>query len=63
MLPEGVTYQASWVELTGSRCYQLMEAPGVEWIQGWVARWADLVSFEIIPVVTSAEFWTRANAR
>jgi hypothetical protein len=27
MLPEGVTYHASWVDLTGVRCFQIMEAP------------------------------------
>jgi hypothetical protein len=25
MLPEGVTYQASWVAASGERCFQLME--------------------------------------
>jgi hypothetical protein len=27
MLPDGVTYQASWIDETGSRCFQIMEAP------------------------------------
>ena len=26
MLPEGVTYHASWVEPSGVRCFQIMEA-------------------------------------
>src|ERR1035438_2874958 len=57
MLPEGVTYQASWMEPTGSRCFQIMEAPRLEALNVWVERWDDLAAFEIIPVVTSAEFW------
>ena len=57
MLPEGVVYQASWMETTGSRCFQIMEAPNVEALGAWVRRWDDLVDFEIVPVVTSADFW------
>ncbi len=30
MLPEGATYQASWVDSKGTRCFQLMEAPHPE---------------------------------
>jgi len=57
MLPEGVTYQASWMEPTGGRCFQTMEAPSLEALNVWVGRWHDLVAFEIIPVVPSADFW------
>ena len=59
MLPEGVTYHASWIDSTGDRCFQLMEGPNTDSLQPWVARWNDLVHFEIVPVVTSAEFWPR----
>src|SRR5271168_3411748 len=27
MLPEGVVYLASWMEASGARCFQIMEAP------------------------------------
>ena len=57
MLPKGVTYQASWMEPTGGRCFQIMEAPSLDALNVWVERWNDLVDFEIIPVVSSAEFW------
>ena len=57
MLPEGVTYQASWLEPTGRRCFQIMEAPSIKALNVWVDRWNDLVDFEIVPVVPSAEFW------
>ena len=61
MLPDGVTYQASWMEATGSRCFQIMEAPGLEALSAWVRRWDDLVDFEIVPVLTSADFWGRSR--
>lgn len=61
MLPEGVTYHASWVDSTGSRCFQLMEAPDEESLQVWVGRWQDLVDFEIVRVLPSREFWSRVT--
>ena len=56
MLPPGVTYVNSWVETSGRVCYQIMEAPGEEWLAEWTSNWQDLVDFEIIPVMTSTEF-------
>lgn len=57
MLPEGVVYHASWVDPQGLRCYQVKEAPDRESLNAWVLRWDDLIDFEIIPVLTSADFW------
>jgi hypothetical protein len=59
MLPEGIVYQASWMEETGARCFQIMDAVSLAASQVWIARWDDLVEFEIVPVLTSAEFWER----
>ena len=60
MLPEGVTYHVSWVESTGRRCFQVMEAPDREALNAWISRWDDLVEFEIVPVLPSADFWAQA---
>jgi hypothetical protein len=57
MLPDGVAYHVSWVEPSGRRCFQVMEADSPELLAVWTARWNDLVDFEIIPVLTSADFW------
>ena len=59
MLPPGVTYQASWMETSGSKCFQLMETPTPEALNEWIVQWNDLVDFEIIPLVSSAEYWAR----
>jgi hypothetical protein len=59
MLPEDVIYHASWVDSTGARCFQLMEAPNPEALAAWTSRWDDLVEFEIVPVLTSADFWSK----
>ncbi len=63
MLPSDVSYHASWVDAAGARCFQIMEAPREESLADWVSRWDDLVEFEIVPVVTSAEFWSKPQSK
>ena len=55
MLPEGLKYIDSWIEPNFSRCFQVMECDDPRLLQQWVAHWRDLVEFEIVPVVPSAE--------
>ena len=62
MLPEGVTYHASWIDAPNSRCFQIMEASDREPLDPWIAAWNDLVDFEVVPVQTSAEFWATVQA-
>ena len=57
MLPEDVTYDASWMVLDGGRCFQVMEAPDQETLMTWVRRWDDIVDFEVVPVLTSQQYW------
>lgn len=61
MLPEGVSHHASWVDLTGARCFQVMESPNMESLNSWIIRWEDLIDFEIVPVLTSADFWAKSS--
>lgn len=55
MIPPGLAYVSSWVEPDFSRCFQLMECDDPALIDRWIAEWADLVDFEVVPVITSAE--------
>ncbi len=55
MMPEGLSYVESWVEEGFGRCFQLMECEDASLFREWVARWDDLVEFEIVPVVTTRE--------
>jgi hypothetical protein len=56
MLPAGVTYVDSWIDARDrSRCYQLMEADAAEDLEPWMRAWEDLVEFEVVPVISSAE--------
>jgi hypothetical protein len=55
MAPEGVSYVASWVSHDLTHCYQVMECADRALLDAWIARWADIVEFEVIPVMSSAE--------
>jgi hypothetical protein len=55
MMPDGLKYIDSWVEASFNRCFQLMECDDPVLFQQWIAKWQDLMEFEIVPVVPSAE--------
>lgn len=55
MAPNGLTYIGSWVTSDMSRCYQVMECAERELLEDWMAHWSDLVRFEVVPLITSAE--------
>jgi uncharacterized protein DUF3303 len=55
MAPADVHYVSSWVDLEFRRCFQIMEADSESALREWTRHWDDLVSFEIVPVRTSAE--------
>ena len=55
MMPEGLKYIDSWTEANFNRCFQLMECDDRRALEQWVARWEDLIDFEIVPVVLSKE--------
>jgi hypothetical protein len=55
MLPDGLKYVDSWVEVSHGRCFQLMECDDAGLFRQWAARWDDLVDFEIVPVRSSKE--------
>jgi hypothetical protein len=54
-LPEGLNYLDSWIEPSFERCFQLMECNDAALLQQWIAAWGDLMAFEIVPVVPSAQ--------
>lgn len=54
-MPDGLRYVDSWVEANFARCFQLMECDDLTLLMTWIANWSDLVDFEVVPVVTSAQ--------
>ncbi len=57
LLPEKVQYLGSWLTPDGRTCYQIMSCDLASDLDPWIKRWKDLVHFEVIPVVESAQFW------
>lgn len=55
MMPEGLHYLDSWVDIESGRCFQLMETDDPALFEKWTDNWKDLVDFEIVPVTGSAE--------
>ena len=55
LAPEGLNYVSSWVTEDHTRCYQVMETEERALLDEWISHWTDLVEFEVIPVITSAE--------
>ena len=55
MAPEGLRYVSSMVSGDGRRCWQLMECDDPTLLDEWMRHWSDLVDFEVVPVIASAE--------
>ena len=55
LAPEGLRYVSSWVTEDLKQCFQVMECEDRDLLDAWVSRWNDLVEFEIISVITSAQ--------
>lgn len=54
LAPAGLHYVNSWVTPDLAHCYQVMECDDRALLDEWIANWADLTDFEVIPVLTSA---------
>ena len=63
MAPAGLRYIDSWVSTDLARCYQVMECDDRALLDAWMAAWADLVTFEVHPVITSAEAAAKSAGR
>jgi hypothetical protein len=55
LAPDGLRYVNSWVTSDLQRCYQVMECDDRRLLDAWIEQWADLVDFEVVAVITSAE--------
>ena len=55
LAPEGLHYVSSWVDEKFERCFQLMEADDRALLDQWIARWSDIVTFDVYPVMPSQE--------
>ena len=59
LMPEGLRFVSSWITEDLTRCYQVVEATEREALNEWMAHWADLVDFEVHPVLSSGQVQER----
>ncbi len=59
LAPEGLQYVSSVVSADGRTCFQVMESPDPRLLEEWMSAWRDLVSFEVVPVISSTEATNR----
>jgi len=55
LAPDGLRYVGSWVSDDLSRCFQIMECDDRALLDEWMSHWEDIVDFEVIPAMSSAE--------
>jgi hypothetical protein len=55
LMPDGLEYVSSWIDLDFKICYQLMRTEDFALFDKWIDNWRDLMQFEIVAVRTSAE--------
>ena len=55
MMPDGLKYLSSWIDLDFKICWQLMQTEDFALFDQWIGNWRDLMDFEVVPVRTSAE--------
>jgi uncharacterized protein DUF3303 len=63
LVPDGLSYVASWVDEKLDRCYQLMETEDPALLDQWIANWSDIVAFDVHRVISSSEAAERIAPR
>jgi hypothetical protein len=55
MTPAGLEYVSSWISHDLTICWQIMQTEEPAVLKEWIRCWDDLITFQIFPVLTSAE--------
>ena len=55
LAPEGLRYLSSWVDEKLERCFQIMETADRNLLDEWIAKWSDIVEFDVLPVLSSKD--------
>ena len=59
LMPDGLAFVSSWITEDLTRCYQVVESADRGALDEWMRRWADLVDFEVHPVLSSGQVQER----
>lgn len=63
LAPAGLEYINSWVSEDLTKCFQIMKTDDRLLLDTWIATWSDLVDFDVVPVIESAEAAEKVAAR
>src|SRR5437660_6468207 len=63
MMPAGLEYVSSWIDMDFKICWQLMQTKDFALFDQWTTNWRDLIDFEVVPVRTSAEVRETMNKK
>ena len=63
LAPDGLRYVGSWITEDLTRCYQIMECDDRRLLDQWLANWNDLMDFDVMAVLSSAEVQARLARR
>ena len=63
MMPEGLEYVSSWIDVDLKICWQLIRSEDESLFRTWTDNWKDLMDFEVVPVRTSAEVREMMDAK
>jgi hypothetical protein len=55
LMPAGLEYVGSWVTEDLTMCWQVMRCDDRALLDEWISNWRDIMDFEVIPVMTSAQ--------
>ena len=55
LAPEGLRYVSSWIDEKLETCFQLMETDDRSLLDEWMAKWSDIVEFDVYPVMPSKD--------
>ncbi len=55
LMPDGLVYLNSWISTDLGQCFLLMDADDRDLFDTWIANWDDVMDFEVVPVLSSAE--------
>jgi len=59
LAPPGLVYISSVVSADGTTCFQLMECAERRLLEEWMEAWRDIISFDVVPVISSPDAASR----
>ena len=63
MLPKGLEFISAWIDENIERSFRLMQTHDRRLLDEWIAKWRDLVDFDVCPVITPEEAGEKIAAR